>query len=106
MNLLKQQFEPLEYGRNQMNTFFGIATVHATLCLVNMLRKEIGIPDQYESPEEFIPAAYDILVSKRALTLNETNRFIVHDNCASYGYRLLTDIETADLREFSIVATG
>lgn len=106
MNLLKQQLEPIEYGRNQINTFLGIATVHATLCLVNMLRKEIGIPDQYESPEEFIPAAYDILVAKRAITLNETNRFIVHDNCASYGYRLLTDIETADLREFSIIATG
>ena len=106
MNLLKQQFEPIEYGRNQINTFLGIATVHATLCLVNMLRKEIGIPDQYESPEEFIPAAYDILVAKRPVTLNEINRFIVHDNCASYGYRLLTDIETADLREFSVIATG
>jgi hypothetical protein len=106
MNLLKQQFEPFQYGRNQVNTFLGIAIVHATLCLVNNLRKEIGIPDQYERPEEFIPAAYDILVSKRPVTLNETNRFIIHDNCASYGYRLLTDIETADLTQFSTVSTG
>jgi hypothetical protein len=106
MNLLKQQFEPIEYGRNQTNTFLGIATVHATLCLVNLLRKEIGIPDQYENPEEFIPAAYDILVAKKTPTLNETNRYIVHDNCASYGYRLLTDIEKANLGAFSIVASG
>ncbi len=108
MNLLKQQFEPMQYGRNQINTFLGIVTVHATLCLVNLLRKEIGIPDQYEKPEEFIPAAYDILVAKpqRPLTLNETNRFIVFDNCASYGYRLLTDIEIADINLLSTIAVG
>jgi hypothetical protein len=106
INLLKQQFEPFEYGRNQINTFLGIATVHATLCLVNMLRKEIGIPDQYERPEEFIPAAYDILVTKKPKTLNETNRFIVYDNCASYGYRLLTDIEMLDLTQITTIATG
>lgn len=106
MNLLKQQFEPMEYGRNQINTFLGIATVHATLCLVNMVRKEIGIPDQYEKPEEFIPAAYDILIRKRPVTLTETNRFIVYDNCASYGYRLLTDIETADINLLSTIAVG
>ncbi|GAB3510811.1 hypothetical protein GCM10027341_49660 [Spirosoma knui] len=106
MNVLKQQFEPFQYGRNQINTFLGIAMVHATLCLVNMLKAEIGIPTQYDKPEEFIPAAYDILVGKRALTLNESNRFIVYDNCASYGYRLLTDIETADLTQLTTIATG
>lgn len=108
INLLQQQFEPMQYGRNQINTFLAISTIHATICLVNMLRKEIGIPDQYEKPEEFIPAAYDILVAKpaRPLTLNETNRFIVFDNCASYGYRLLTDIETLRIEEFSIGSVG
>jgi len=106
MNVLKQQFEPMQYGRNQINTFVGIATVHATLCLVNLLKTEIGIPDQYERPEEFVPAAYDILVNKRPVTLNDSNRFIIHDNCASYGYRLLTDIETADLNQLTTIATG
>ncbi|MFD2569067.1 hypothetical protein ACFSUS_00385 [Spirosoma soli] len=106
MNVLKQQFEPFQYGRNQINTFLGIAMVHATLCLVNMLKAEIGIPTQYDKPEEFIPAAYDILVGKRSPTLNESNRFIVYDNCASYGYRLLTDIETSDLTQLTTIATG
>ena len=106
ISVMKQQFEPLQYGRNQINTFIGIATVHATICLVNMLRSEIGIPAQYEKPEEFIPAAYDILVAKRSLTLNESNRFIIYDNCASYGYRLLTDIETIDLNQLTTIATG
>ncbi|WP_020600395.1 hypothetical protein [Spirosoma panaciterrae] len=106
MNVLKQQFEPFQYGRNQINTFIGLATVHATICLVNMLKAEIGIPSQYDKPEEFIPAAYDILVAKRPITLNESNRFIVYDNCASYGYRLLTDIETSDLTQLTTIATG
>lgn len=106
INVLKQHFEPLQYGRNQINTFLGIATVHATLCLVNMLKAEIGIPAQYEKPEEFIPAAYDILVAKRSPTINEANRFIIYDNCASYGYRLLTDIETIDLELIPALALG
>ena len=106
ITVLKQHFEPLQYGRNQINTFLGIATVHATLCLVNMLKSEIGIPTQYNTPEEFIPAAYDILVAKRALKLNESNRFIIYDNCASYGYRLLTDIETINLNKLTNIATG
>jgi len=106
IKVMQQHFEPLQYGRNQINTFLGIATVHATLCLVNMLKAEIGIPTQYEKPEEFIPAAYDILVAKRAPTLTEANRFIIYDNCASYGYRLLTDIETINLDLIPAVSIG
>jgi hypothetical protein len=106
MNLLRQQFEPFEYGRNQMNTFLGIAMVHATLCLINMVRKEIGVPDQYDTPEEFIPAAYDILVTKQSITLNAVNRFIVYDNCASYAYRLITDIEVVNMSAFTTIAVG
>jgi len=106
IKILQQHFEPLQYGRNQINTFLGIATVHATLCLVNMLKAEIGIPTQYEKPEEFIPAAYDILVAKRSPAVNEANRFILYDNCASYGYRLLTDIETIDLELIPALSLG
>lgn len=106
INVLKQHFEPLQYGRNLINTFLGIATVHATLCLINMVKAEIGIPAQYERPEEFIPAAYDILVANRSRMLNESNRFIIYDNCASYGYRLLTDIEMITLGNVPPVATG
>ncbi len=107
INVMQQHFEPLQYGRNQINTFIGIATVHATLCLVNMLKSEIGVPAQYERPEEFIPAAYDILVgAKQSRTINESNRFIIYDNCASYGYRLLTDIETIDINQLSTVSSG
>ncbi len=101
MQVLRQHFEPLEYGRNLVNTFLGIATVYTTICLLRLVKDEIGVPRQYDSPEEFIPAAYDILVLNRPVTPSETNRFTIFDNCASYGYRLLTDIEFADLSQFS-----
>lgn len=103
---LKQQFEQFQYGRNQINTFLGITTVHITICLLNMLKAEIGIPTQYEKPEEFIPAAYDILVARQPKSVYDTNRYLLYDNCASYGYRLLTDIETADIANFRTVASG
>jgi len=98
--VMKQHLEAMEYGRNMVNTFIGIATVYITICLVRLIKDEIGIPKQYDSPDEFIPAAYDILVLKRAVTAGTTNRFTIYDNCASYGYRLLTDIELADVGQF------
>jgi hypothetical protein len=107
IRLLQQQFEAFQYGRNATNTFLGIATVQATLCLLNMLRTEIGVPTQYEKPEEFVPAAYRILVEKQSLTTpNDANRFIIYDNCASYGLRLLTDLETADINQLTAIGTG
>lgn len=102
LTLFQQQLEPFQYGRNQINTFLGIATVHATLCLLYMLRKEIGIPDQYEAPDEFVQAAYEILVLKRTAMINEKNRFVLYDNCASYGYQLFTDFELLNVAEFNI----
>lgn len=98
--VLKQHFETMEYGRNLINTYIGIATVYATICLIRLVKDEIGIPRQYDAPEEFIPAAYDILVLKRPVTPSAVNRFSIYDNCASYGYRLLTDIQLADISQF------
>ncbi len=106
INVLQQHFEPLQYGRNLINTFIGIATVHATLCLLNMLKSEIGIPTQHEKPEEFIPAAYDILVAKRTPAVSTANRFIIYDNCASYGYSLLTDIEAIEFNNLTLTSSG
>ena len=100
IQVMQQHFESMEYGRNMINTFTGIATVYITICLIRLVKDEIGIPKQYEKPEEFIPAAYDILVLKRSVTPGAINRFTIYDNCASYGYRLLTDIELANVTEF------
>jgi hypothetical protein len=102
--VLQKNMEVFEYGRNRVNTFLGISTVFATICLLRMLKDEIGVPRQYNEPHEFIPAAYDILVKKRAVTSTESNRFTIFDNCASYGFRLLTDIELINTNVLKAVA--
>lgn len=103
---MDQHFEAMEYGRNMINTYTGIATVYITICLIRLIRNEIGIPTQYEKPEEFIPAAYDILVLKKTAASNNTNRFTIYDNCASYGFRLLTDIQLLNTTMIQPVAIG
>lgn len=106
IQVLQKNFEVFEYGRNRINTFLGIATVYATVCLLRMIKDEIGVPRQYNEPHEFISAAYDILVTKTAITQSESNRFTVFDNCASYGYKLLADIELIDPAALTTVAIG
>jgi hypothetical protein len=98
---LKNQFQPFYYGRNAINTFLGITTVYATICLVRLMKSDIGIPNQYEKPQEFLPAAYDILVMGKPAVNTDSNRFIIYDNCASYGYRLLTDFEFVNTSLFN-----
>jgi hypothetical protein len=98
---LKSQFKPFYYGRNTINTFLGIATVYATICLVRLIKSDIGISNQFDKPQDFIPAAYDILVMGKPAVNTDSNRFIIYDNCASYGYRLLTDFELVDTSLFN-----
>jgi hypothetical protein len=98
---LKSQFQPFYYGRNTINTFLGIATVYATICLVRLMKSDIGISTQYDKPQDFIPAAYDILVMNKPAVNTDNNRFITYDNCASYGYRLLTDFELVNTSLFN-----
>lgn len=98
---LKNQFQAYYYGRNTLNTFLGIATVYATICLVRLLKSEIGISNQFTKPQDFIPAAYDILVLGKPASNTDSNRFITYDNCASYGYRLLTDFECVNSSSFN-----
>ena len=95
--VFQQHLEPAEYGRNSINTFLGIATVYVTICLLRLIKEEIGIPRQYNEPHELIPAAYDRLVMQQSVTSSETNRFTIYDNCATYGDRLFTDLQFLNL---------
>ena len=98
---LKSQFQPYYYGRNTINTFLGISTVYATICLIRLMKSDLGISNQLDKPQDFIPAAYDILVLGKSAVNADSNRFITYDNCASYGYRLLTDFELIDTSLFN-----
>ena len=101
--MMQKNFEVYEYGRNRINTYLGISMVYATICLLRMVKFEIGVPRQYNEPHEFIPAAYDILVTKKAVTSNEINRFTIYDNCATNGFRILADLETIDSTQLTTI---
>jgi hypothetical protein len=56
----------------------------------------LGIPLQYNSPHEYLPAAYDLLVLKRPVTQGESNRYLLHRDAARSGRDLLLDMEVLD----------
>jgi hypothetical protein len=93
MVLLQRAFESFHYGRNYSNTLSGIVWCIAAIDLVKNLRDSLGIPAAYEQPYEFIPAAYDILIAKRPVTLSEENPYELHKICAENGRDLLLDVD-------------
>jgi hypothetical protein len=96
LEVLKKRFEAFDYGRNYYNTLSGIIWAIAGMAVVRELRTTLGIPPAFGDAHEFIPAAYDLLVLKRAVTHGETNRFIVHRDCARNGRDVLLDLEVID----------
>jgi hypothetical protein len=102
LELLKKSFENFDYGRNLQNTLSGIVWVIAGMTVIRELRATLGIPPEYEKPEEYIPAAYDILVLGRAITPAEANRYTTHRECADDARDILLDIEVLDHRDVSV----
>lgn len=96
IDILKKRFEPFQYGRNYYNALSGILWTIAGMSIIRELRGTLGIPTAFESPHEFIPAAYDLLVLKRPVTSGDTNRFLVHRDCGRNGRDLLLDLEVID----------
>ena len=96
LDVLKKRFETFHYGRNYYNALSGIMWTIAGMSAIRELRTTLGIPPAFESADEFIPAAYDILVLKRPVTSGETNRYLVHKECADKGRDILLDMEVID----------
>ena len=96
LELLKKRFETFHYGRNYYNTLSGIVWTLASLGVLRSLVNTLGIPRAMNEPHEFVPAAYDLLVLKRPVTSGETNRYIVHRDCAENGRDILLDMEVID----------
>ena len=99
LELLKNRFEAFDYGRNYYNTLSGIIWAIAAMAVVRELRTTLGIPPAFGDAHEFIPAAYNLLVLKRAVTSGGTNRFIVHRECARNGRDILLDLEVINHRD-------
>jgi hypothetical protein len=93
LDVLKKRFEAFDYGRNYYNTLSGIVWAIAGMSIIRGLGPTLGIPAAFNSPHEYIPAAYDLLVLKRPVTSGETNRYIVHRECARNGRDILLDLE-------------
>ena len=53
----------------------------------------MGIPEAYEQPYEYIPAAYDILVMKGPKTSSQTNRYLAHKECANDARDIRLDLQ-------------
>lgn len=96
IDVLKKRFEAFHYGRNYYNTLSGIVWTIAGMSVIRSLTTTIGIPPAFGSPDEFIPAAYDILVLKRPVTTGDTNRYLIHKECAEKGRDILLDLEVID----------
>lgn len=93
LDVLKKRFEAFDYGRTYYNTLSGIVWAIAGMSVIRELRTTLGIPPAYDSPHEYIPAAYDLLVLKRPVTSGDTNRYLVHKECARNGRDILLDLE-------------
>lgn len=93
IKLLWQAFEPFNYGRNYSNTLSGIVWAIAGMAIVREVKNSIGIPSSYKNPEQYIPAAYDLLVLGKSITPSDLNRFTAHRDIAKHGRDILLDIE-------------
>lgn len=93
IKLLYLAFDPFNYGRNYALTLSGIVWNIAGIAMIRELKSFIGIPTSFTKPEQYIPAAYDLLVLNRSITPSEVNRWKAHKNCAEYSRNILLDIE-------------
>lgn len=98
LEVLKKRFEAFDYGRNYYITLNGIVWAIAGMSVIRELRPTLGIPPAYDDPSEYIPAAYDLLVLKRPVTSGETNRYLVHRECARNGRDILLDLEVINFQ--------
>lgn len=99
LDLILRSFDPFKYGRVYSNTLSGIVWVIAGMAVIRDLRTTLGIPSEYKDPDEFIPAAYDLLVNKSSGgAQTETNRYDVHRDCAENARDILLDIEVIDFK--------
>ncbi len=99
ITILQKRFEVFDYGRNYTHTLSGIVWAIAGMTVVRELRTTLGIPPSYESPYEYLPAAYDLLVLKRPVTQGESNRYLLHRDCAQTGRDLLLDMQVLKLED-------
>jgi hypothetical protein len=96
---LRKACDPFKYGRNHTHTLSGIVWTLAGLELLLRLRSQLGIPEPYQTPDELIPAAYDLLVGPSQN--GRGNRYTAHRDCAEAGRAVLLDVQGLDFDQIS-----
>jgi hypothetical protein len=104
LDRLKRSFESYLYGRNQLNTTRGVAAVFLNIDVTEKLRSSIGIPSGFNTPEQYLPAAYDILVLKRSPNPSTVKRYKLHQDLAESANNILLQIDALDTSQNNIVA--
>ncbi len=106
IDLLKRAFDAFNYGRNYTITLSGIVWVVAGMALIREMRSTLGIPSEYKEADEFIPAAYDLLVGRSSARHSEANRYDVHRDCAENARAILLDLEAIDIQGANVANVG
>ena len=92
---LRKACDPFKYGRNHTHTLSGIVWTLAGLRLILRLRADLRIPEPYQSPDELVPAAHDLLLGTTGPAL-QGNRYTTHRDCAESGRAILLDVQGLD----------
>jgi hypothetical protein len=99
ISLLRNALETFQHGRNYYNTLNGIIWLIAGIDLIYRTRNSFGIPLNYKSLEQFIPAAYNIIVEKKSIHSADANRFKLHYECAQDSRDILIDLDAGGISE-------
>jgi hypothetical protein len=95
--LLRNAFDAFGYGRVAASTQNGIVGILGSLAFVRDVRPDIGVPSSFSRIEQYIPAAYELLVAGRPGNASGVNRYTVHKECATYARNLLLQMEVLEL---------
>ena len=92
--LLWESFKPFETSSNYSATYYGLAWAVGTLCLIELddIKNALGMSDSTAGPAA-ISAAYEVLVLGQPPRGMDSSRYMVHNDCARYGRRILLDLQ-------------
>lgn len=99
LRLLNRAMRTFRYGRNYTSALTGIVYVVAGLWLTREVRDKIGVPTPFTDPDQYVPAAYDVLIEKGTAITTKANRYLAYRSCAQHARDLLIDIEVLQTLE-------
>lgn len=99
IQLLRRAMRTLEYGRNYANALVSLVWTVSGFALVRDVREVIGVPEPFTSADQYVPAAYDLLVAKGAASPTRINRYLAYRHLADHARDILIDVEVLDTLE-------